>query len=116
MKKPPEGKVYYSITEIAEQTTVKPHVLRYWESEFPCLSPKKNRAGNRVYQAKDIKMIYLIKQLLYEEGFTIAGAKKRLGKKGALTGSSRKTSSDPAQGNLVDTLRTDLRKLLKILD
>jgi DNA-binding transcriptional MerR regulator len=116
MKKPPEGKVYYSITEIAEQTVVKPHVLRYWESEFPCLSPKKNRAGNRVYQAKDIKMIHLIKQLLYEEGFTIAGAKKRLGKKGALTGSNRKTASVSSGGSLVETIRTDLEKLLKILD
>jgi DNA-binding transcriptional MerR regulator len=116
MKKFPEGKVYYSITEIAEQTQVKPHVLRYWESEFPCLSPKKNRAGNRVYQAKDIKMIYLIKQLLYEDGFTIAGAKKKLNRKGALDDSNVISSSDPSGRNLLESIRTDLRNLLKILD
>jgi len=116
MKKLPEGKVYYSITEIADQTRVKPHVLRYWESEFPCLSPKKNRAGNRVYQARDIKMIYLIKQLLHEDGFTIAGAKKRLSRKGALDDPNLVPPSDPNGSKLVKSLKSDLENLLKILD
>lgn len=116
MKKFPEGKVYYSITEIADQTKVKPHVLRYWESEFPCLSPKKNRAGNRVYQLKDIKMIYLIKQLLYEDGFTIAGAKKKLNRKGALDDPNLIPSADPSRKNVLESIRTDLQNLLKILD
>jgi DNA-binding transcriptional MerR regulator len=71
-------KTYYSIREVCEQTGLEPHVLRYWESEFPQLRPKKNRAGNRAYRDKDIETIRLIRHLLYEEQFTIPGAKKRL--------------------------------------
>ena len=71
-------KTYYSIREVCEQTQLEPHVLRYWESEFPQLKPKKNRAGNRAYRDKDIEIIHRIKHLLYEEKFTIPGAKKRL--------------------------------------
>ena len=57
---------------------VQPHVLRYWETEFPMLAPQKNRAGQRVYRRKDVEMVLRIRDLLYEEKFTIAGAKKRL--------------------------------------
>jgi len=71
-------KIYYSITEVAEMADVKPHVLRYWETEFPLLRPRKNRAGNRTYREKDVKLVLLIRKLLYEEGFTIKGARKRL--------------------------------------
>jgi DNA-binding transcriptional MerR regulator len=71
-------KAYYSIREVCAQTGLEPHVLRYWENEFPQLKPKKNRAGNRAYRDKDIETVKLIKQLLYEEKFTISGAKKRL--------------------------------------
>jgi DNA-binding transcriptional MerR regulator len=71
-------KVYYSISEVCEQTGLEPHVLRYWESEFPQLRPKKNRAGNRAYREKDIRVILDIKRLLYEEKFTIPGARKKL--------------------------------------
>jgi DNA-binding transcriptional MerR regulator len=72
------GKTYYSISEVCGQMGVEPHVLRYWESEFPQLRPKKNRAGNRAYRDRDIDIITTIKHLLYEEGYTIPGAKKRL--------------------------------------
>lgn len=71
-------KTYYSIREVCETTALEPHVLRYWESEFPLLHPKKNRAGNRAYRDKDIEIILLIKKLLYEEQYTIPGAKKKL--------------------------------------
>ena len=71
-------KLYYSITEVSDFTDLKPHILRYWETEFAILRPKKNRAGNRAYRDKDIQHIQLIKKLLYEEGYTIEGAKKRL--------------------------------------
>lgn len=71
-------KIYYSITEVAEMADVKPHVLRYWETEFSVLRPRKNRAGNRTYQEKDVKLVLLIRKLLYEEGFTIKGARKKL--------------------------------------
>ncbi len=71
-------KLFYKIGEVARLTDVKPHVLRYWESEFPSLSPPKNRADQRVYRRKDIDTILLIKKLLYEENFTISGARKRI--------------------------------------
>ncbi len=72
------GKLYYSISEVCEQTGLEPHVLRYWEAEFPQLRPKKNRSGNRAYRPKEIKLVHYIKWLLYDQGFTIAGANKKL--------------------------------------
>lgn len=71
-------KMYYSITEVAELTGLKPHILRYWETEFTILHPKKNRAGNRAYRKKDIETVKLIKRLLYTEGYTIEGAKRQI--------------------------------------
>jgi DNA-binding transcriptional MerR regulator len=71
-------KTYYSISEVCAKTGLEPHVLRYWESEFAQLRPKKNRAGNRAYREKDIEIIRYIKFLLYEEQYTIPGAKKKL--------------------------------------
>ena len=73
-----EGKLYYSISEVCGLTGLEQHVLRYWESEFPQLRPKKNRSGNRAYRSKEIKIIRYIKYLLYEEMFTIPGAKKKM--------------------------------------
>jgi DNA-binding transcriptional MerR regulator len=72
------NKIYYSISEVCEKTSLEPHVLRYWENEFPQLRPKKNRAGNRAYRTKDIEIINYIKYLLYQEQYTIPGAKKKL--------------------------------------
>jgi DNA-binding transcriptional MerR regulator len=115
MMKLPEGKVYYSITEIADLTKVKPHVLRYWESEFPALAPRKNRAGNRVYQEKDIKLIFLIRHLLYEEGFTIAGAKRKLSKKGILDDPKEEASVETNANSALASIEQDLQKILKIL-
>lgn len=74
-------KIYYSITEVAEMADVKPHVLRYWETEFSALRPKKNRAGNRTYQERDVRLVLLIRRLLYDDGFTIKGARKKLQEK-----------------------------------
>ena len=71
-------KVYYSIGEVCDLTGLKPHVLRYWESQFELLHPTKNRAGNRVYRTKEIELVLLVKHLLYEEKYTIEGAKQRL--------------------------------------
>lgn len=71
-------KLYYRIGEVCEMVGVQPHVLRYWESEFPRLSPPKNRAGQRTYRPKDIEMLLQIRRLLYDDGFTIAGARKKL--------------------------------------
>jgi DNA-binding transcriptional MerR regulator len=76
--KPDDRKLYYSISEVARITKVKPYVLRFWEKEFPLLKPKKNRGGNRTYQEHEIALINRIKQLLYEEGYTIEGARQKL--------------------------------------
>jgi DNA-binding transcriptional MerR regulator len=74
-----EGKLYYSISEVCRMTGLEPHVLRYWETEFAQMRPKKNRAGNRAYRMKEIQYIQFIRQLLHEEKYTLQGAKKRLG-------------------------------------
>lgn len=74
----PLKKMYYSISEVCGATSLEPHVLRYWESEFPTLRPKKNRGGKRAYQDKDIEIICQIKRLLYEEKYTISGARQKL--------------------------------------
>ena len=71
-------KRYYSISEVADLVGVKAHILRYWEGEFPRLRPRKNRAGNRAYTEHDIKIALLIKKLLYEDRFTIDGAKNHM--------------------------------------
>ena len=71
-------KAYYSIGEVCDLTGLKPHVLRYWETQFDVLSPTKNRAGNRVFRPKEIELILLVKHLLYEQKYTIEGANKRL--------------------------------------
>ena len=71
-------KVYYSIGEVCDLTGLKPHVLRYWETQFEVLHPGKNRAGNRVFRAQDIELVMLVKNLLYVQKYTIEGANKRL--------------------------------------
>jgi len=72
------NKLFFKIGEVCEITDTQPYVLRYWESEFAALAPAKNSSGQRIYRRRDIETVLRIKQLLYEEGFTIAGAKKRL--------------------------------------
>jgi len=71
-------KIYFKIGEVCELVGVQPHVLRYWETEFPMLSPQKNRSGQRSYRRRDVEMALRIRELLYDEMFTIAGAKKKL--------------------------------------
>jgi DNA-binding transcriptional MerR regulator len=71
-------KLFFKIGEVCELAGVQAHVLRYWESEFPMLAPQKNRAGQRVYRKRDVEIALRIKELLYEDQYTIAGAKKRL--------------------------------------
>jgi len=71
-------KIFFKIGEVCDLVGVQAHVLRYWETEFPMLSPKKNKSGQRTYRRKDVEIALRIKDLLYEELFTIAGAKKRL--------------------------------------
>ena len=72
------GRAYHSISEVSTMAGVEPHVLRYWETQFKMLRPKKNRAGNRMYRPKDIALIMTIRKMLYEQGYTISGARKKL--------------------------------------
>ena len=78
MSEPLVKKAYYSIGEVCDLTGLKPHVLRYWETQFDVLSPTKNRAGNRVFRPKEIELILLVKHRLSEQKYTIEGANKRL--------------------------------------
>ncbi len=71
-------KLFFKIGEVAEIVGVKPHALRYWETEFPALRPKKTRGAHRQYSRKDVELAMLIRQLLHDEGFTIPGARKRI--------------------------------------
>jgi len=73
-----ESRLYRPISEVADVVGVKPHVLRYWETQFSMLRPKKNRAGNRMYRPDEVKLLFRIKELLYDRRFTIAGAKRHL--------------------------------------
>lgn len=73
-----ESKLYRSISEVSEMLDVKPHVLRYWETQFSMLRPRKNRAGNRMYRPDEVKLLWRIKELLYERRYTIAGARRTL--------------------------------------
>lgn len=73
-----ESKLYRSISEVSEMLDVKPHVLRYWETQFSMLRPRKNRAGNRMYRPDEVKLLWRIKELLYQRRYTIAGARRTL--------------------------------------
>src|SRR5256885_7692313 len=97
MKKEIPNKLFFKIGEVCEITDTQPYVLRYWESEFPALAPAKNTSGQRIYRRRDIETVLRIKQLLYEEGFTIAGAKKRLEME--MAGRTPTPGSAPPGGN-----------------
>jgi DNA-binding transcriptional MerR regulator len=102
------GKRYFTIGEVSELCAVKPHVLRYWEQEFPQLKPVKRRGNRRYYQRQDVLVIRQIRSLLYDQGFTIGGARNRL------EGEEARVDVTQAQ-QIVRQLRTELEGLLKIL-
>ena len=87
-------KLFFKIGEVCELAGVQAHVLRYWETEFPMLAPQKNRAGQRTYRRRDVEMALRIKELLYDEQYTIAGAKKKLA--GELRGPNREGGQSAA--------------------
>ena len=114
MKPKPIKKLYYSISEVSKLTSLKQYVLRYWETEFPELRPAKNRAGNRIYRLGDIKLVFLIKKLLYEEKYTIEGARQRLK---SMHDDKPSQISIPFNKFLGDELLLELKKdLLETLD
>ena len=105
---PIPSKRYFTIGEVSELCGVKPHVLRYWEQEFPQLKPVKRRGNRRYYQRQDVLMIRQIRSLLYEHGFTIGGARQQLSGEGA-----KEDSSQSQQ--IVRQLRTELEEILHLL-
>jgi DNA-binding transcriptional MerR regulator len=106
---------YFSIGEVCEMAGLKPHVLRYWETQFKELSPSKNRAGNRVYRAREIKLIELVKHLLYEEKYTIDGARRRL-EKLREEGELDEVAGQALDRQALRRVREGLNELLDILD
>ena len=102
------GKRYFTIGEVSDLCAVKPHVLRYWEQEFPQLKPVKRRGNRRYYQRQDVLIIRQIRSLLYDEGFTIGGARQRL------TGDEAKSDVTQSQ-QIIKQLRMELEQVLKIL-
>ncbi|NIN71292.1 MAG: MerR family transcriptional regulator [Gemmatimonadetes bacterium] len=106
---------YFSIGEVCEMAGLKPHVLRYWETQFKELSPSKNRAGNRVYRAREIKLIELVKHLLYEEKYTIDGARRRL-EKLREEGDLDEVAEQALDRQTLRRVREGLNELLDILD
>jgi DNA-binding transcriptional MerR regulator len=107
-------KAYYSIGEVCDLTGLKPHVLRYWESQFEVLHPSKNRAGNRVYRPKEIELILLVKHLLYEKKFTIDGARQKL-KDMRSRGEIREGSQEVLTPEFLSGMRDELERLKEIL-
>jgi DNA-binding transcriptional MerR regulator len=102
------GKRYFTIGEVSDLCQVKPHVLRYWEQEFPQLKPVKRRGNRRYYQRHDVLMIRQIRSLLYEQGFTIGGARQQL------SGDTAKEDLLQSQ-QIVKQLRCELEEVLQIL-
>jgi DNA-binding transcriptional MerR regulator len=90
-------KLFFKIGEVCELAGVQAHVLRYWETEFPMLAPQKNRAGQRTYRRRDVEMALRIKELLYDEQYTIAGAKKKLASE--LRAPGREISAEQSKGS-----------------
>jgi DNA-binding transcriptional MerR regulator len=102
------GKRYFTIGEVSDLCAVKPHVLRYWEQEFPQLKPVKRRGNRRYYQRQDVLVIRQIRALLYEQGFTIGGARNRL--------EGEEAREDVTQTQqIVRQMRTELEELLKTM-
>ena len=108
-----EAKMYRSISEVSELVGVKAHVLRYWETQFSMLRPKKNRAGNRMYRPDEVKLLLRIKELLYQRRFTIAGAQRRLlDERKESTPQVEIGFADAERKLLLHEVRTELLKLL----
>ena len=106
---------FYSIGEVCALTELKPHVLRYWESQFRFLNPAKNRSGNRVYKGREVELIMLVKHLLYTEKFTIDGARQRIDQY-RRSGELRASAKRAFEAETVQDLRAGLEEIMAILD
>ena len=106
---------FFSIGEVCSLTDLKPHVLRYWESQFRFLNPAKNRSGNRVYQRREVELIMLVKHLLYTEKYTIDGARQRIEEQ-RRAGSLRADARAAMDVQMIRDLERQLQGILRILD
>ena len=117
------NKLYFRIGEVCRLLKLEPYVLRFWESEFPSLSPAKGANGRRMYRKKDVEMVMTIKDLLYERGFTIAGARKVLSSRKDAAANPAIARSPKSQAQLarpapekLDQVKLELRNILTILN
>jgi len=106
---------FFSIGEVCALTDLKPHVLRYWESQFRFLNPAKNRSGNRVYKSREVELIMLVKHLLYTEKYTIEGARQRI-EQYRKSGDLKAQASKAASRTTLSELREQLEQILHLLD
>jgi DNA-binding transcriptional MerR regulator len=106
---------FFSIGEVCALTDLKPHVLRYWESQFRFLNPAKNRSGNRVYKSREVELILLVKHLLYTEKYTIEGARQRV-EQFRRTGELKKEATKAASRQTIGELREALQAVIDTLD
>jgi len=106
---------FYSIGEVCSLTDLKPHVLRYWESQFRFLNPAKNRSGNRVYKGREVELIMLVKHLLYTEKFTIDGARQRIDHY-RRTGELKMSARQAFEAEMAQEIRITVEEVLGILD
>jgi len=111
---PIPGKRYFTIGEVSELCNVKQHVLRYWEQEFTQLRPLKRRGNRRYYQREDVIMVRQIRSLLYEQGFTIGGARQRLGV--VSNENPNMENVPPVEKNLLRQIRIELEEILELLE
>jgi len=114
MHEPIAKKAYYSIGEVCDLSGLKPHVLRYWETQFDLLRPTKNRAGNRVFRPKDVELVMLVKHLLYERKYTIDGARQKL-KEMRKKGDLEEERHEVVQPEVLAGLREELLQLRDVL-
>jgi DNA-binding transcriptional MerR regulator len=106
---------FFSIGEVCALTDLKPHVLRYWESQFRFLNPAKNRSGNRVYKSREVELIMLVKHLLYTEKYTIEGARQRI-EHYRRTGELRGAARSAMERETLRELRETIEEIVMILD
>jgi len=106
---------FFSIGEVCALTDLKPHVLRYWESQFRFLNPAKNRSGNRVYKSREVELIMLVKHLLYTEKYTIEGARQKI-EHYRRTGELRGTAKRAMGSETIRELRQEVDEVLQILE
>lgn len=111
-------KLFYKIGEVSKIADVEPYVLRYWETEFSFLKPRKSKSGQRIYVKKDLDLIFQIKDLLYKERFTIEGVRKKLGEGGSAKSSAPVADvKKPVNSNeAIERVKSRLREILKQLD